>query len=60
MAKVMPYFEVFQDRAMQWRWRLVALNGEIVANSEAYTEKYSAKRSAERVKALAAAAIVLA
>ena len=54
----MTYFKVFQDRAMQWRWRLIAGNGEIVASSEAYTTRYSAKRSAERVKALAAYALV--
>jgi uncharacterized protein YegP (UPF0339 family) len=34
--------EVFADAAGQWRWRLVAANGEIVASSEAYTTKASA------------------
>lgn len=48
-----PRFSFFVDRAGQHRWRLVASNGEIVANSEAYTTKYSAKRSALRVKELA-------
>ncbi|EKD57741.1 MAG: hypothetical protein ACD_57C00162G0003 [uncultured bacterium] len=54
----MARFNIFIDRAGQYRWRLVASNGEIVANSEAYTTKYSAKRSAQRVKELAASATV--
>ncbi|MCG2701494.1 MAG: YegP family protein [Candidatus Falkowbacteria bacterium] len=41
------------DRAGQYRWRLKARNGEIVAVSEAYTTRYNAKRSAELVKTLA-------
>ncbi len=49
----MPKFEVYMDRAGQYRWRLKAGNGEIVAVSEGYTTQYNAKRSAELVKALA-------
>ncbi|MFH0988264.1 MAG: DUF1508 domain-containing protein [Parcubacteria group bacterium] len=52
-------FEIFQDLSNQYRWRLVARNGEIVANSEAYTAKYSAIRSAERVKVLAGVASIV-
>jgi len=48
-----PKFEVYMDRAGQYRWRLKARNGEIVAVSEAYTTLYSAKQSAELVKAIA-------
>jgi len=48
-----PKFEVYMDRAGQYRWRLKARNGEIVAVSEGYTTKYSAKQSAELVKSLA-------
>lgn len=55
----MPYIEVYQDRAGQYRWRLVAGNDEIVATSEGYTTQYSAKRSAQRVKELAQSAIIL-
>jgi uncharacterized protein YegP (UPF0339 family) len=29
-----------------WRFRAIAANGEIVANGEAYTRKWSAKRAA--------------
>jgi len=49
----MAHFGFFVDRGGYHRWRLVAGNGEIVAASEAYTTKYSAKRSARRVKELA-------
>jgi uncharacterized protein YegP (UPF0339 family) len=50
---MLPQFQVYKDRLGQYRWRLVARNGEIVAVSEAYTTKYSAKRSAESIKAIA-------
>ncbi len=50
---MLPKFEVYMDRAGQYRWRLKARNGEIVAVSEGYTSQYSAKRSAELVKSLA-------
>lgn len=50
---MLPRFEVYMDRAGQYRWRLKARNGEIVAVSEGYTSQYSAKQSAELVKSLA-------
>jgi len=37
-------YEVFEDASGQWRWRLVAGNGEVVAQSEAYTRKQDAER----------------
>jgi hypothetical protein len=46
-------FRIYRDVAGQYRWRLVAVNGEKVAASEAYTTKQSAFRSAEGVKSLA-------
>ena len=55
----MARFVINRDRAGQYRWRLVAKNGEIVAISEAYTEKYNAKLSATRVKILAPLAIIV-
>ena len=33
------HYEIFKDAADEWRWRLVAGNGETVAQSEAYTTK---------------------
>lgn len=52
-------FEVYESRDGQFRWRLKAGNGEIVATSEGYTTKYSAKRSAERVKEIAGNAEII-
>lgn len=52
-------FEIYMDRTGQYRWRLKARNGEIVAVSEAYTTKYSAKCSAELVKSIAPLAIIV-
>lgn len=44
-------FEVYEDSAGQWRWRLVAPNGNIVADSgEGYSSKQGAKRGIESVK----------
>lgn len=55
----MVKFQIYRDVAGQYRWRLVAANGEIVAVSEAYTIKYSAELSARRVKILAPIAIIV-
>lgn len=44
-------FEVFQDSADEWRWRLVASNGNIIADSgEGYQSKQGVKRGIESVK----------
>jgi len=55
----MVKFKIYRDIAEQYRWRLVARNGEIVATSEAYTTKYGALISARRVKTLAHIAIIV-
>lgn len=49
----MPEFEVYRDTAGEYRWRLQAANGEIVAVSEGYTRSSDCQRSAENVKGLA-------
>ena len=52
-------FEVFRDRAGEWRWRLVASNGNIIADSgEGYQSKQGVKRGIESVKKSAAEADV--
>jgi len=53
------YFKIFQDRAGEWRWTLYGANYEPVATSEGYTTKYSAERSAARVKEIAASAVII-
>lgn len=46
-------FEVFEDSAGEYRWRLVATNGEVVAQSEGYTRKHDAERGAEAARVAA-------
>lgn len=53
-----PNYEVFEDEAGEWRWRLRAANGEIVATSEGYTRAEDAERGAEDAKAAAGEAEV--
>ena len=44
-------FEIYRDNGDQWRWRLIASNGNIIAASgEGYTSKQGAKRGIESVK----------
>lgn len=46
-----PTFEVYEDAAGEWRWRLVAPNGNIIADSgEGYVSKQGAKRGIQSVK----------
>jgi hypothetical protein len=40
----MAAVEYFRDRAGEWRFRIVAGNGEIVASSEGYTRQADARR----------------
>ena len=44
-------FHVYQDAALGWRWRLVAANGRIVADSgEAYTREHDVRRAISHFK----------
>ncbi len=50
-------FEVYRDRAGEFRWRLQAANNEIVADTnEGYTSKASCLSGIDVVKRIAAAA----
>lgn len=52
-------FEVFRDNAGEWRWRLVAGNGNIIADSgEGYQSKQGVQRGIDSVKRSAANANV--
>ncbi len=47
-------FEVYQDKAQQWRWRGIAANGEKIADSgEGYISKANAERARDRAIELA-------
>ena len=52
-------FEVYEDKAKKFRWRLKAGNGEIVASGEAYNTKQAAKKGCEAVQRAAAGATVV-
>jgi uncharacterized protein YegP (UPF0339 family) len=44
----------------QWRWRFIASNGRIIADSgEGYVSEYNATRAAQRMLELAASALVV-
>ena len=52
-------FELYRDRADEWRWRLVHDNGNVIADSgEGYTSKSNAKKGIRSVKRNAAGATV--
>jgi len=43
-------FEIFKDRKGEWRWRLIARNGRIVADgAEGYASKRNALRAVKTV-----------
>lgn len=52
-------FEVYQDKAGSYRWRLKASNGEVVAQGEAYSSRSGAKAGCEAVQRAAADASVV-
>jgi uncharacterized protein YegP (UPF0339 family) len=47
-------FEVYQDASDEWRWRLLARNGNIIADSaEGYSSKISALNGVDTVRSVA-------
>jgi uncharacterized protein YegP (UPF0339 family) len=45
-----PKFEVYTDAAGKCRWRLKAVNGEVIATGEAYESMASCKNGIASVK----------
>lgn len=45
-----PKFEIYKDKAGEFRYRLKASNGEIIASGEGYTTKQSVKNGIESIK----------
>ena len=45
-----PKFEMYQDKAGEYRFRLKAKNGEVIATSEGYTTKTTCENGIESVK----------
>ena len=55
----MTKFQIYQDRKGEYRWRLRASNGEIIADSnEGYSRKDSCKHGIDLIKQQAAGAEV--
>ncbi len=52
-------FEVYEDKAGKFRFRLKAGNGEVVATGEAYETKAAAKNGCEAVQRAADGATVV-
>lgn len=51
-------FEIYKDKAGEFRFRIRATNGNILASSEGYKAKASAQGAIDRIKADAAGAAV--
>ena len=50
MAAQRPVIEKIQDTAGEWRWRLKAVNGQIIATGgEGYTRKADVERAIDTV-----------
>jgi uncharacterized protein YegP (UPF0339 family) len=52
-------FEVYEDRAGKYRFRLKASNGQVVATGEAYETKAAALKGCESVQKAASGASVV-
>ena len=46
----MSKFEIYKDSQGEFRWRLRAANGEVIANGEGYTSKAGCKNGIESVR----------
>lgn len=46
IVKRLYRFELYRDRKREWRWRLRAVNGRVLADSgEGYRSRFSARRA---------------
>lgn len=54
-----PKFEMYADKASEYRFRLKARNGEIIGTSEGYKSKASCQNGIESVKKNAVDAVVV-
>ena len=52
-------FHIYKDAAGEWRWRLKAANGKVLADSgEGYNTKQACKDGIDLVKAVSTAPVV--
>jgi uncharacterized protein len=52
------YFEIYQDQSKLWRWRLKAVNHEIIADGESYKNKKDCLHAIELVMSSSKAIIM--
>jgi uncharacterized protein len=52
-------FTIYKDKAGEFRFRIVATNGNVLAASEGYKAKASAQGAIDRIKSDAAGAAVV-
>lgn len=52
-------FTIYKDAAGEFRFRIVATNGNILASSQGYSAKSSAQNAIDRIKSDAADATVV-
>ena len=50
------HFEIYKDKAGEFRFRITATNGNVLAASEGYKQKASAVNAIDRIKSDAAGA----
>jgi len=50
------HFEIYKDKAGEFRFRITATNGNVLATSEGYKQKASAVNAIDRIKSDAAGA----
>ncbi|WP_448630715.1 YegP family protein [Cellulomonas soli] len=55
---VLVKFEIYKDKAGEFRFRIRATNGNVLASSEGYSAKASAQNAIDRIKSDAAGADV--
>jgi uncharacterized protein YegP (UPF0339 family) len=52
-------FTIYKDKAGEFRFRIVATNGNVLAASEGYSAKASAQNAIDRIKSDASGADVI-
>jgi len=54
-----PKFEIYKDKGSQFRFRLKAGNGEVIAVGESYPDKKSAQKGIASIQKSAPAAVII-
>lgn len=52
-----PHVEIYEDEGGEWRWRVKAANGEVVAQGEGHTSAHDAERAFVRATSIMMTAV---